>query len=94
MGLAFFFGRTSRRVPMSNDVLNQVIKVVATELSIDESEVVPEASLQDDLGADSLDLVELIMAIQEKFDVNINDETSKDIKTVQDVVNFINSYKQ
>ncbi|MDR2442489.1 MAG: acyl carrier protein [Deltaproteobacteria bacterium] len=79
---------------MSNDVLNQVIKVVATELSIDESEVVPEASLQDDLGADSLDLVELIMAIQEKFDVNINDETSKDIKTVQDVVNFINSYKQ
>ncbi|MDR2302151.1 MAG: acyl carrier protein [Deltaproteobacteria bacterium] len=79
---------------MSNDILNRVIKVVANELSIDESEVVPEASFQDDLGADSLDLVELIMAIQEQFDVSINDETSKDIKTVQDVVDFINSYKQ
>ncbi|MDR0621978.1 MAG: acyl carrier protein [Deltaproteobacteria bacterium] len=78
---------------MSNDILSRVIKVVADELSIEESEVVPGASFQDDLGADSLDLVELIMAIQEEFDVTINDETSKDIKTVQDVVNFINTYK-
>jgi acyl carrier protein len=79
---------------MSNDILNRVIKVVANELSIEESEVNPDSSFQDDLGADSLDLVELIMAIQEEFDISINDETSKDIKTVQDVVNFINNYER
>jgi acyl carrier protein len=67
--------------------------VVANELSIDESEVVPGASFQDDLGADSLDVVELIMAVQEEFDVTITDEASKDIKTVQDVVNYINDFK-
>jgi acyl carrier protein len=78
--------------PMSNDILDRVTTVVASELTIDPSEVVPGASFQDDLGADSLDLVELIMAIQEEFDVTINDETAKDIKTVQDVVDFIVNY--
>ncbi|MDR3135382.1 MAG: acyl carrier protein [Deltaproteobacteria bacterium] len=77
---------------MSNDILDRVTTVVASELTIDPSEVVPGASFQDDLGADSLDLVELIMAIQEEFDVTINDETAKDIKTVQDVVDFIVNY--
>ncbi|MDR1677792.1 MAG: acyl carrier protein [Deltaproteobacteria bacterium] len=79
---------------MTNDILNRVIEVVASELSIDPAEVVPGASFQDDLGADSLDLVELIMTIQEEFDVNINDDTTKQIKTVQDVVDFITKYRQ
>jgi acyl carrier protein len=79
---------------MPDDILTRVTEVVARELSIDPTEVVPEASFQDDLGADSLDLVELIMAIQEEFDVNINDEMAAEIKTVQDVVDFIKNYKE
>jgi acyl carrier protein len=79
---------------MSDDILLRVTQVVASELSIDESEVVPNASFQDDLGADSLDLVELIMAIQDSFDVVISDEVSKEIKTVQDVVDFIKNYQR
>jgi acyl carrier protein len=74
---------------MPTDILNRVTEVVAKELSIEPAEVVPEASFQDDLGADSLDLVELIMAIQEEFDVTISDEAAKEIKTVKDVVDFI-----
>ncbi|MDR1111603.1 MAG: acyl carrier protein [Deltaproteobacteria bacterium] len=77
---------------MPTDILERVTEVVAKELSIEPSEVVPGASFQDDLGADSLDLVELIMAIQEEFDVTISDEAAKDIKTVQDVVDFIHKH--
>jgi acyl carrier protein len=78
---------------MPNEIMNRVTELVSRELSIDPVEVVPGASFQDDLGADSLDLVELIMAIQDEFDVTINDEISKDIKTVQDVVDFIANHQ-
>jgi acyl carrier protein len=89
-----FWPKIKESAIMTNDILNRVIEVVASELSIDPAEVVPGASFQDDLGADSLDLVELIMTIQEEFDVNINDDTTKQIKTVQDVVDFITKYRQ
>jgi len=76
---------------MSEEILNRVIKVVADQLSVDASEIRPESSFQDDLGADSLDLVELIMAMEEEFDVKIDDEAAQKIKTVQNAVEFIGS---
>lgn len=76
---------------MSEEILTRVIKVVADQLSVDASEIRPESSFQDDLGADSLDLVELIMAMEEEFDVKIDDDAAQKIKTVQNAVDFINS---
>jgi len=64
-------------------------KIVAEQLGVDESEVVPKASYTDDLGADSLDLVELIMAMEEEFGIKIEDEEAEQIKTVQDTIDFI-----
>ncbi|MDR1050239.1 MAG: acyl carrier protein [Deltaproteobacteria bacterium] len=76
---------------MTDDILQRVSTVVANQLSTDPSEVVPKASFQDDLGADSLDLIELIMAMEEEFNVKIDDEAAKGIKTVQDAIDFIQS---
>jgi len=76
---------------MSEEILASVIKVVADQLSVDASEIRPESSFQDDLGADSLDLVELIMAMEEEFDVKIDDDAAQKIKTVQNAVDFISS---
>lgn len=75
---------------MEEEIFAKVRKLVAEELNVDESEVTPEATFQDDLGADSLALVELIMAIEEKFEIeNIPDEDAEQIKTVQDAVDYI-----
>lgn len=67
----------------------RVKKIVAEKLSVDLDEVIPEASFLDDLGADSLDLVELIMAMEEEFDIEISDEDAEKLQTVQDAVNYI-----
>jgi acyl carrier protein len=69
----------------------RVIKIIAEQLSVDAADVVPSASFTDDLGADSLDLVELIMAMEEEFDIKIEDEQAEKIKTVKDVIDFIKS---
>ncbi len=74
-----------------SDITSRVIAVVSEQLSVDASEIRPESSFQDDLGADSLDLVELIMAMEEEFDVKIDDDAATKIKTVQNAVDFINS---
>jgi len=75
---------------VEDEIFAKVKKLVAEELNVDESEVTPEATFQDDLGADSLALVELIMAIEEKFEIeNIPDEDAEQIKTVQDAVDYI-----
>ena len=73
-------------------VEEKVRKIVAEKLSVDEEEVVPEASFVDDLGADSLDLVELIMAMEEAFDIEISDEEAEKLQTVKDAVNYIASH--
>jgi acyl carrier protein len=73
-----------------SEILERITKVVVDQLSVEPAEVVPEASFQDDLGADSLDLVELIMAMEEEFDIKIDDDAAQNIKTVQDAVKFIN----
>jgi acyl carrier protein len=70
-------------------VEERVKKIIAEKLSVDLQEVVPEASFVDDLGADSLDLVELIMSMEEEFDTDISDEDAEKITTVQDAINYI-----
>ncbi|MGM9966762.1 MULTISPECIES: acyl carrier protein [unclassified Rummeliibacillus] len=72
-------------------VLERVSKVVVDRLGVDESEVKLEASFRDDLGADSLDVVELVMEFEEEFDMQIDDEDAEKIATVGDAVSFIES---
>ncbi len=70
-------------------VKRRLKEIIAEQLGISEDEIVPEASFVDDLGADSLDLVELIMALEEEFDMEISDEDAEKIQTVQDAINYI-----
>jgi len=67
----------------------KVIALVADKLGVDKAEVTPDAVFIDDLGADSLDLVELIMAMEEEFGFEIADEEAEKLRTVGDVINFI-----
>jgi acyl carrier protein len=70
-------------------VEEKIKKIICEQLDVPEKDVVPEASFVDDLGADSLDQVELIMAMEEEFDVSIPDEDAEKIGTVQDAVDYI-----
>ncbi|GLI56012.1 acyl carrier protein [Propionigenium maris DSM 9537] len=72
-------------------MLDKIKEVVVDQLGVDAEQVTPEANFVDDLGADSLDTVELIMAFEEEFDVEIPDTDAEKIKTVQDVINYIES---
>lgn len=71
---------------------DKVRKIIAEKLSVDLEEVVPEASFVDDLGADSLDLVELIMTMEEEFDIDISDEDAEKLESVKDAIAFINAH--
>jgi acyl carrier protein len=73
-------------------IFEQVKKVVVDQLGVSEGEVKKEASFVDDLGADSLDTVELVMALEEAFSIEIPDEEAEKIKTVGDTVNYILSH--
>ena len=70
-------------------MLEKLKKVISTQLGVDESEITLESSFVDDLGADSLDVVELIMALEEEFDVEIPDEDAEKIVTVGDALDYI-----
>jgi len=70
---------------------DKVIDIIVDKLGVERSEVTPEAVFVDDLGADSLDLVELIMAMEEEFGFEIADEEAEKLRTVQDVINFISA---
>jgi len=74
---------------MANE--EKVKDIIAEKLSVDLEEVVPEATFTDDLGADSLDLVELIMSMEEEFDIDISDEDAEKLTTVQDAIDYINA---
>lgn len=74
---------------MAADTLERVKKVTVEELSVKEEEVVESASFQEDLGADSLDVVELVMAFEDEFGIDIPDEEVGDIKTVGAAVSYI-----
>jgi acyl carrier protein len=73
-------------------VNEKVKQIVAEQLGVDEGEVSPSASFVDDLGADSLDQVELVMAFEEAFDLEIPDEDAEKIRTVQDAVDYIGQH--
>lgn len=77
---------------MSQDeILEKVKKIVADQLEVDLANVQPEANFANDLGADSLDTVELVMALEEEFEIEIPDEAAEGITTVQEAVNYISS---
>ena len=77
---------------MEKTVERRVIEIIVEQLGVGEDEVALEASFIDDLGADSLDLVELIMAMEEEFGLEISDEEAEKIQTVQDVINYVNEH--
>jgi len=73
---------------------DKVKQIIVEQLGVDEAEVTSSASFVDDLGADSLDQVELIMAFEEAFDIEIPDEEAEKIKTVQDAVDYIEKHSK
>lgn len=74
---------------MAESVEARVKEIICEQLGVSEEEVIPGASFIEDLGADSLDLVELVMALEEEYEVEISDEDAEKIRTVQDVLNYI-----
>ncbi len=70
----------------------RVKQIIVEQLGVDEAEVTPNASFVDDLGADSLDIVELVMAFEEAFEIEIPDEDAEKIRTVQDAITYIDQH--
>jgi acyl carrier protein len=73
------------------DIEAKVKEIIVEQLGVDEAQVNPEASFIDDLGADSLDTVELVMAFEEKFDIEIPDEDAEKMRTVGDSIEYLKS---
>ena len=76
------------------NIANKVTEIIVEKLGVDESEVTPEASFTNDLGADSLDTVELIMEFEKEFDLSIPDEEAENIQTVGQAIEFINTARE
>ena len=71
-----------------SDIAKRVKEIVAEQLGVEEAQVLTESSFMDDLGADSLDTVELVMALEEEFDIEIPDEDAEKIQTVNDAIEY------
>ncbi len=72
-----------------DEIMDKVKSVIVEQLNVEEDDVIEEASFIDDLGADSLDIVELVMALEEEFGISIPDEQAENIKTVGDAIAYI-----
>jgi len=79
---------------MSENAEEKIKSIIVNQLGVESNSVTMEAKFVDDLGADSLDIVELIMAVEEAFDVDIPDEEAENFNTVQDALNFVNKMKE
>jgi acyl carrier protein len=79
---------------MDRELFERVRKVIVEQLDVREEEVTPDASFTDDLGADSLDLVELVMAFEQEFDVSIAEEEAEQVRTVADAVRLLDEKLQ
>lgn len=77
---------------MKDEILKKVREITSEQLGVDEAQVTPEAKFVDDLGADSLDTVELVMALEEEFDLEISDEDAEKLVTVQKAVDYIEDH--
>jgi len=84
--------KTTKEVKQMASIAERVKQIVAEQLGVDEDQVTNEASFMEDLGADSLDTVELVMALEEEFDIEISDEDAEKIQTVQDAVDYIGEH--
>ena len=71
---------------------DKIAKIIAEQLQVDEGQITSDSSFMDDLGADSLDTVELIMAFEEEFEIEIPDSDAEQMKTVQDAINYLNEH--
>ncbi|ABP67198.1 acyl carrier protein [Caldicellulosiruptor saccharolyticus DSM 8903] len=78
---------------MNSEIFEKVRKIIADKLDIEEDKITPESSFLDDLGADSLDIVELIMELEEEFNIEIPDEDAEKIRTVADAVKYIEEHQ-
>ena len=78
---------------VSDDIAERVATIVTNQLDVDREKVKPEASFINDLGADSLDIVELVMELEEEFDMSIPDEDAEKIRTVGEAIEYIQSNK-
>lgn len=76
-----------------SEIADKVKQIIVDKLGVDESEVTPEASFTNDLGADSLDTVELIMEFEKEFDISIPDEQAENIQTVGHAIDYLESQK-
>ena len=76
------------------EIKNRIVEIIANQLGIEEDDVTAEASVVDDLGADSLDVVELVMALEEEFDLEIPDEEAEKITSVQNIFDYMASALQ
>jgi acyl carrier protein len=76
------------------EITEKVKQIISEQLGVEEAEVTPSASFVDDLGADSLDTVELVMALEENFDIEIPDDAAEKIRTVQDAIDYIDKHSK
>ncbi len=77
-----------------SEMQKKVVDIIANQLGVEKESVTAEASVVDDLGADSLDVVELVMALEEAFDLEIPDDDAEKIRTVKDIVDYLESHSQ
>jgi acyl carrier protein len=77
---------------MANDLSDQIHSIVAEQLGVERADVTKDASILDDLGADSLDVVELVMTLEEVFDIEVPDDAVEEMRTIGDVQRFVESH--
>ena len=87
-----FFRYEGEDKSMATDIPSEVKRIIKEQLDVDEKDIKPESSFIEDLGADSLGLVELVLAFEEAFEIDIPDEDTEKIRTVQDAVDYIEKH--